>query len=60
MGSWKRKRLYWYKYNLKTKRTELWYLADEFPIKKRHFLELPDIIVKYYSDKFVGKENPIL
>ena len=59
-GSCKRKRHYWYKYNLKIKRNELWYLANEFRIKKRHFLELPDTIVKYYSDKIVGKKNPIL
>ena len=59
-GSCKRKRHYWYKYNLKIKRNELWYLANEFRIKKRHFLELPDTIVKYYSDKILGKKNPIL
>ena len=41
-GSCKRKKDYWYKYNLKIKRNELWYLANEFRIKKRHFLELPD------------------
>ena len=41
------------------------YLANEFHIKNRsylsyHFQELPDAIVKCYSDKFVGKINPIL
>ena len=56
-GSCKRKKHYWYKYNLKIKRNELWSLANEFHIKKRHFLELPDTIVKYYSDKFVGKKK---
>ena len=42
------------------RRNELSYLANEFRIKKRHFQELPDTIVKCYSDKFVGKINPIL
>ena len=40
--------------------TKLLYLANEFPIKKRLFLELPDTIVKCYSDKVSGKKNPIL
>ena len=55
-GSFKRNRHYWFKYNLKIMRNELWYLANEFGIKKHHFLELPDTIVKYYSDKFVEKK----
>ena len=42
------------------RRNELSYLANEFRIKKRHFLELPDTIVKCYSDKILGKINPIL
>ena len=40
------------------RRNEFLYLANEFLIKKRHFQELPDTIVKCYSDKFVGKINP--
>ena len=36
--------------------TKLLYLANEFPIKKRLFLELPDTIVKCYSDKVSGKK----
>ena len=42
------------------RRNELSYLANEFRITKRHFLELPDTIVKCYSDKILGKINPIL
>ena len=42
------------------RRNELSHLANEFRIKKRHFLELPDTIVKCYSDKILGKINPIL
>ena len=58
-GSCKRKRHYWYKYKLKIKRNELWYLENEFRIKKRHFLELPEINLtnKFVSDKFVGKKK---
>ena len=37
--------------------TKLLYLANEFPIKKRLFLELPDTIVKCYSDKVSGKKK---
>ena len=42
------------------RRNVLSYLANEFRIKKRHFQELPDTIAKCYSDKFVGKINPVL
>ena len=42
------------------KRNEHSYLGNEFRIKKRHFMELPDTIVKCYFDKFVEKINPIL
>ena len=42
------------------RRDGLSYLANEFRIKRKHFLELPETIVKCYSDKFVGKINPIL
>ena len=55
-----RKKKNWLKYHFKMRRNELSYLANEFRIKKRHFLELPDTIVKCYSDKILGKINPIL
>ena len=50
----------WLKNHFKMGRNELSYLANEFRIKKRHFLELPDTIVKCCSDKIPGKINPIL
>ena len=58
--SCERKKQNWFKYQFKMRRNELSYLANEFRIKKRHFLELPDTIVKCYSDKILGKINPIL
>ena len=42
------------------RRNVLSYLTNEFRIKKQHFQELPDTIVRCYSDKFAGKINPIL
>ena len=42
------------------RRNKLSHLANEFRINKRQFQELPDAIVKCYSDKFVGKINTIL
>ena len=37
------------------RRNEALYLANEHHIKKRHFLDHPDAIDKYYSDEFVRK-----
>ena len=42
------------------RRNVLSYISNELRIKKLHFQELPDTIVKFYSDEFVGKINPIL
>ena len=39
------------------KRNELSNLANEFRIKKRHFLELPDTIAKCYENKSYSLEN---